>query len=276
MPLLRFYLLLGSFIALLSGDLLDEKIKNLVGNRFYQTNKNFIARVFQNRRAFYIQDRLQVKKVVDTLKENGLLPLKFGKPGMLYVSFQAKTSPLLLLKTTQAVLASMGYAYFMILEVNYKDSWSKAVFALKTEYALDPTLIATLFHKRGFIFADLKRDSLQNWSYYFGVRIPKLANTTTIIPSGNYLDLKEISGEYWLDMTYGGRLNIVANTPVWHPQISFFDASLHMLDFTRSADATSKISINVPDNVRFVKVSDVKNPLVLKGGIKVLLEPLQH
>ncbi|MFC3847804.1 hypothetical protein ACFOPX_04550 [Helicobacter baculiformis] len=274
--LLKYLIVLAGLHGLLSADTLETKIKNLIGEHFYQTNRNFIAKIFKNRNAFYIQDRLQIKKVVDALKENGLLPLKFSKPGVLRVSFQAKIPPLLLLKTTQSVLASMGYAYFMVLEVTYKDAWSKAVFTLKTEYALDPNLIASLFAKKGFVFADLKRNNLQDWSYYFGVRTPKLANTATIIPSGNYLDLKEISGEYWLDMAYSGRLHIMANTDAWHPQISFFDTSLHMLDFTHNPKPTSEITLDVPDSVRFIKVSDMENPIILKAGIRVLLEPLQR
>ncbi|WP_233709709.1 hypothetical protein [Helicobacter salomonis] len=254
---------------------MEDKIKNLVGEKFYQVNKNFIWRVFNKRETFYQQGQLQVKKVVDALKDNGLLPLKFGKPSTLQVSFQAKTSPLLLLKTIQSVLASMGYAYFTVLEVDYKDAWSKAVFTLKTEYALDPNLIAVLFARKGFILADLKRNNLRDWVYYFGVRTPKLANATTIIPSGNYLALKEISGEYWLDMGYSGRLHIIANTPEWYPQISFFDSSLHMLDFTHSVKATPQVNLDIPDRVRFIRISDMKNPLVLKAGIRVLLEPLQ-
>ncbi|WP_121020663.1 hypothetical protein [Helicobacter vulpis] len=265
-----------SWQGFLAGDALEDKIKNLTGERFYQTNKNFITRVFAKRDSFYTQGELRARKVVDTLKENGLLPLKFGKPSVLQVSFQAKTTPLLLLKTAQSVLASMGYAYFMVLEVDYKDTWSKAIFALKTEYALDPTLIASLFAKKGFVFTDLERHSLQDWVYYFGVRTPKIANSATIIPSGNYLALKEISGEYWLDMGYSGRLHIVANTNTWHPQISFFDESLRMLDFTHSTTPTSQISVDIPNRVRFIKVSDMKNPLILKAGIKVLLEPLKR
>ncbi|WP_235853159.1 hypothetical protein [Helicobacter labacensis] len=244
----------------LGGDALEDKIKNLVGERFYQTNRNFIARVFAKRGNFYTQGQLRAKKVVDTLKDNGLLPLKFGKPGVLHVSFQAKTSPLLLLKTTQSVLASMGYAYFMVLEVDYQDSWSKAIFALKTEYALDPTLIAALFAKKGFVFTDLERRSLQDWVYYFGVRTPKIANSATVIPSGNYLNLKEISGEYWLDMGYSGRLHIVANTDAWHPQISFFDSSLRMLDFTHSPTPTSQISLDIPDRCVSSKLATQKTP----------------
>lgn len=265
------------FGVLLLGGALEDKIHNLIGDRFYLTNRHFIDRVFKNSSSFYdAQGALQVRKVIDTLKSNGLLPLKFSKPSTLRVSFEAQSTPLLLLKTIQSVLSLMGYSYVMVLEMEYKQGWSKATFAFTTEYALDPTILANLFAKKGFVFNDLKRDNLQSWHYFFQVHMPKLANAISIIPTGHFRTLREISGEYWLDMAYGGKLHIIANTSNWQPKISFFDASLHMLDFVYNNTPTSKMSIFVPDQIRFIKISDMQNPIVLKNGIKVLLESSSH
>ncbi|WP_104740078.1 hypothetical protein [Helicobacter bizzozeronii] len=273
---LKYLILFISTASLLFGGALEDKIQNLIGDRFYLTNRNFIDRVFSNPNSFYDQQgNLQVRKVLQTLKANGLLPLKFKQPGTLRVSFEAQSSPLLLLKTIQSVLSLMGYSYVMVLEMERKQDWSKATFGFSTEYALDPTLLGELFAKKGFEFSDVKRDDLQNWHYAFQVRTPKLANATTIIPTGHFRALKEISGEYWLDMAYSGKLSIIAN-PDWQPQISFFDSSLQMRDFIYEKNPTSKISISIPDGVRFVKISDMQNPIVLKGGIKVLLESSKH
>ncbi|WP_240328662.1 hypothetical protein [Helicobacter suis] len=273
---MRLVLLIIAFYFSLSADALDTKIKSLMDHTFYQTNKNFIQRVFSHKEAFYEQGTLQIQKVINALKENGLLPLKFKKPSSLRVRFEAKTPPLLLLKTIRSVLSSMGYAYFPILEVTHNQDDSSATFALTTEYALDPTLLAKLFAKQGFTLLDLKRNSLKDWNYTFQVNTPKLAHATPIIPVSDGIELKEISGVYWLDMTDSGKLIIAANDKEWQPQVSFFDAMLHMLNYTATDTPTEKISLDITDKVRFVRVSDVNNPLVLKGGIKVWLEPLKR
>ncbi|GMB96214.1 hypothetical protein NHP22001_08030 [Helicobacter sp. NHP22-001] len=262
--------------ALLNADALEAKIKNLMDQEFYQVNRNFIHRVFQDRASFYNQGVLQIGKVLATLKDNGLLPLKFNRPALLQVRFVAKTSPLLLLKTIQSVLSSMGYTYFSVLQVQYKEDISSATFGLNTEYALDPTLAVRLFAKYGFNLVDLERKSLKDWDYSFMVQTPRLAYTTPLIPTGHALDLKEISGEYWLDITSPGHLVVFAHSAEWQPQVSLFDSSLHILKYMAAENPTEKISLHIGDKVRFVRVSDVNNPLVLKGGIKVLLQPTQH
>ncbi|CCM73713.1 hypothetical protein BN341_18380 [Helicobacter heilmannii ASB1.4] len=55
--------------------------------------------------------------------------------------------------------------------------------------------------------------------------------------------------------------------------MSLFDSSLHILKYMAAENPTEKISLHLDRKVRFVRVSDVNNPLVLKGGIKVLLQP---
>ncbi|CRF40364.1 hypothetical protein [Helicobacter ailurogastricus] len=262
--------------ALLNADVLDVKIKSLMDRSFYQTNQNFIRRIFEDRAAFYDQGALRIRKVLVALKDNGLLPLKFDRPALLQVRFVAKTSPLLLLKTIQSVLSSMGYAYFSVLQVQRQEDTSSATFSLNTEYALDPTLAAKLFAKYGFNLVDLERKSLKDWAYSFSVQTPHLAHATPLIPTGHALELKEISGEYWLDITSPGRLLVFANASLWQPQVSLFDASLHIIKYMAAENPTEKISLHIGDKVRFVRVSDVNNPLVLKGGIKVLLQPTRH
>ncbi|BEG56422.1 Putative periplasmic protein [Helicobacter sp. NHP21005] len=267
----------GAFLcALLSADALDSKIKNLMDRSFYQINKNFIHRVFQDRASFYDRGALQIRKVLTTLKENGLLPLKFNHPSLLQVRFVAKTSPLLLLKTVQSVLSSMGYAYFSVLQVQHQANTSSAIFTLNTEYALDPTLAARLFAKYGFDLVDLGRKNVKEWTYAFRVLTPRLAHATPLIPTGHALELKEISGEYWLDITSPGHLVVFARSAEWQPQVSLFDSSLHILKYMAAENPTEKVSLHIGDEVRFVRVSDVNNPLVLKGGIKVLLQPTRR
>ena len=54
------------------------------------------------------------KKILETLKNNGLLKLKFDSPKEVNIVFSSPTSPIFLLRTVNSVLASMGYSYFEI------------------------------------------------------------------------------------------------------------------------------------------------------------------
>ena len=67
-------------LQLLWGDVLDEKIKNLIGEKNYQVNANFIQNIFRDKSLFYTNGGINMKNVVQALKNNGLLILKFSSP----------------------------------------------------------------------------------------------------------------------------------------------------------------------------------------------------
>jgi len=79
-------------------DPLATKVKSFLSDKTYDENKGFINVIFDPKSAFYQNDRVDAVKVVQTLKENGLLKLFFKKPQEFRLNFKTNGSPLFFVK----------------------------------------------------------------------------------------------------------------------------------------------------------------------------------
>lgn len=79
-------------------ELLTQKIESFLEEGVYRQNRAFIEIIFSPKEEFYISDRVDVVKVVQTLKDNGLLNLFFEKPQELTLSFATSGAPLFFCK----------------------------------------------------------------------------------------------------------------------------------------------------------------------------------
>ncbi|WP_143428897.1 hypothetical protein [Helicobacter sp. 12S02634-8] len=250
-------------------DALDEKIQNLIGINAYQLNKNFIERIFKDKESFYTDGRIDIQKLVTTLKDNGLLTLKFDEPSELAITFVSQTTPIFLTRSINSALSSMGYSYFVVSRAQYADNIAKITFSFATEHALDPGIIISELAKRGYLFTDIKRNSLFDWEYDIELTEPKLANAREIAPSTEPIEVTEVSGEYWFGITGSGNITITAKTPYWRPRIVLYDKNLQIINLISQNTPSSKITFSILNGIRFIMVSDIRNPAIIKNGIQV-------
>lgn len=261
-------LLLSSVIF---GDTLDDKVRNLIGDRFYSLNKNFIDRLFKDKESFYEQDIIDIKKVVEILKDNGLLILKFDKPSDLNITFVSQTTPILLARSINSALSSMGYSYFAVSQAQYVGGIATITFNFSTEHALDPSIIISELNKRGYIFNDIKRKSIKDWEYNLKLLEPKLASARDIFPT-DVLEVAEVSGEYWFALHDSGNITIVTKARDWRPRIVFYDKNLQIVDLITQNTPVNKVAFSVLEGVSFIMVSDIQNPANVKNGIRIEFE----
>lgn len=252
----------------LHADILDEKVQNLIGMQSYNVNKNFIDRIFADRESFYSDGRLDIKKVVTKLKDNGLLILKFNEPGDLNITFASQTTPIFLARSVNSALSSMGYSYFAVSQAEYSKGMSKITFSFSTEHALDPSIIINELAKRGYIFLDIKRNSISNWEYDVELVNPKLANTKQL-EAPQTLQTTEVSGEYWFSIKGNGNITITANNSAWRPRIVLYDKNLQIINLITQSATTKQITLTILDGVSFIMVTDVQNPAIIKNGIQI-------
>ena len=251
------------------GDFLDDRIQNFIGEDMYKVNRNFIDKIFQDRQLFFQDGVLDNKKILETLKSNGLLNLKFDSPKEVNIVFSSHTSPIFLLRTVNSVLASMGYSYFEVKKAEYDGGIASIVFGFASEYMIDPLIILEEMNKRGYIFNNVKKINQQAWEYDVTLFDSRLSNAKNI-ELGDSIDLKEVSGEYWLQISdVWGNMSIIANNVDWKPKIVFFDKNLQIIDILKKHTNITNITFNVLKDVRFILVSDSKNPTALKSGIRV-------
>ena len=92
---------------------LSLKIKQLLGENAFARHVKFLNIIFSDTSAFITNERVDVAKVISTLKDNGLLDLFFTKPQELHLTFQSSGYPLFFVKIMSDTLQSMGYYRFI-------------------------------------------------------------------------------------------------------------------------------------------------------------------
>lgn len=248
--------------ALAFSDELDDKIKEIVGSSSYDSNKGFINTIFKNKSRFYANGQINIPAIVRELKNNGLISLKFPKPMDLNITFVSKTSPMLLTYTINSTLSAMGYSYFMVTHSSFKQGLASVRFSLVTEHSVDPTILINELQKRGFKTTDIRRKDMNNWEYLVSVENPRLSSAKPI-SIGESLHLREVSGEYWLQLRQTGNLTISTNS-AWIPHIVCYDRNLRITNIITPNRTFQKFNINVGDNVYFMMITDEKNPNKIK------------
>lgn len=254
-------------LQLLWGDVLDEKIKNLIGEKNYQVNANFIQNIFRDKSLFYTNGGINMKNVVQALKNNGLLILKFSSPLEVQLNFVARTSPVLLTRTINDILSSMGYAFFNVQKADYNNGITSLSFVFVTEHTPDLSIIMSELEKRGIRCIDIKHQNAQNWEYLLEIDNPQIPNARLLL-TNQPLVLRDVSGQYWLSLQTQGKIKISAQSK-WYPRIVLYDRNLRILDSISSQDSKTSVSVKVPQGVSFVMITDGNNPMNLRNGINV-------
>lgn len=258
-------------IGFIHADAFDDKVRNLMGESAYQTNANFLNRIFANKNNYYTGGRLDIAKMVYALKSNGLLSSRFGQPSEVRLAFVARTSPVLLTKIGNNVLSSMGYTYFIISRAELSGGLSSIEFSFNTEHSPDMGVIVDELGKRGFSCLDIKRLNAQQWEYMLEVNEPRLPNTKFLTKSVS-LKLREASGEYWLSLNGSGDLYIEPiDLSKWNPRVVLYDKNLNIVDMVSNVGSNSSLKLKVPQGVRFVMITDYDTPESLKDGVSVTL-----
>lgn len=256
----------------LFGDAFDDKLRNLMGEQSYQVNSNFVHRIFANKNMYYTSGRLDIAKIVYALKSNGLLSSRFGQPSEVKLTFTSRTSPILLTKIGNNILTTMGYSYFVISRAELSNGLSSIEFSFNTEHTPDMGIIIDELGKRGFVCLDINRINAQSWNYVLEVNDPQLPNTKFLAKAMS-LNLRETSGEYWLNLSGGGDLYIQATDfSKWNPRVVLYDKNLSIVDMVNNSGATTSLKVRVPQGVKFVMITDYDNQESLKEGISVRLQ----
>ena len=250
------------------GDALREKVRGLVSEREYSLNSNFINKIFADRNAFYTNGSLNIAKIVQSLKSNGLLNLRFSSPAEVALTFSARTSPILLSRTTNDILATMGYTYFNVQKAEYSNGLASITFVFSTEHAPDPLVIISSANRRGLNCIDIKRVNLQKWEYLLELDSLQIPNSATLTPTQS-TPLRDVSGQYWINIQTQGSLQI-SSPQKWYPRIVLYDRNLVIVDtLLESKSPQNSASIRIPQGVSFVYITDANNPSNLKKGITV-------
>ena len=248
--------------------MLDEKIEALLGHQAYEHNRAFIEIIFSPRSSYYTNENVDVVKVVEQLKENGLLNLFFDKPRQLELTFSTNGHPLFFVKLMSDTLRDMGYYRYITKESKLENSGFSWSISLMSEYATDPTLLRRELLKRGCEIDDIVRRSDTQWNYKIDTTMAHLKLTP--LHDKDDLTYKRLNFEKWLDVAAIKKLTLWSlKGNNWYPYIAFYDRSLRLLKVYKRDKKTWQIVLALPRDAAYMKIADLYSLKNIKNGLRL-------
>jgi hypothetical protein len=238
------------------GDALEKKIKAYIDSDRYEDNRDFINIIFSPKRSFYRGGEVNSVKVLATLKENGLLKLHLGRTKNLELHFKTEESPLLFLKIMKDALRNIGYYKYITISSAYDGSEFTWSIRTRSESIIDPLAFKRELDKVNARVVSIDRKRATEWSYKIDVqraflRVPSLRY-------GKKLSLKRSLYAHWVNVKNINKITIVSSRRNhWYPNIAYYDEKLNFVQVVKKDEKTKKISIQIPQTVKYIKISDI-------------------
>jgi len=235
---------------------LDMKIKSLLDEATYTKNEAYINIIFSPKSDFIINDRVDSVKVVQTLKDNGLLNLYFKKPQQLRINFHTSDNPTFFVKIMGDALRNMGYYRYVTKESKLNETGFIWSITLKAEYVTDPQVLQKELDNSGSKIVDVTRHTQTEWTFSVDMRDAFLA--VEMLYDGERVELNRSLYSYWLDVSGIEKLKIESSyRNSWYPYITYFDSSLHLLKVVKKDTKRRAMYLSIPQNAKYIKISDI-------------------
>ena len=237
-------------------DPLTIKIKSFLDENSYENNKDFINVIFDPKSSFYIKDRVNVVKVIQTLKDNGLLNLFFKSPQEFRLNFKTSGFPIFFVKIMEDTLRNIGYYRYVTTASNFDASRFTWSINLTSEYATDPLILQNELHKSGCNIIDVEKNRPKEWTYTIDIGNGYL-NVRAIHPDEEF-KLKRSLYAHWLNVSKIRSLKIKSSRRNrWYPYIAYYDSSLHLLKLIKRDKISKSLTLSMPKNAKYMKISDL-------------------
>lgn len=269
--LLSFYSSYAEIIEKAEGeDLLIKKIQSLVEPEVFARDKAYIEIIFSPKDEYYVDEKtVNSVKVIQTLKDNGILNLFFEKPREINISFKTEGSALFFVKIMSDTLRNIGYYRYVTQESNLKNSEFTWKISLTSEYATDPVILSRELAKSGCKIVDVVRESATDWTYIIDMTASKL--NTKVLTDGEEIQLKRSLYSYWLDVSKIKKLKITSSyRNSWYPYIAYYDKSLNLLRVVKKDVKRRRITLDMKEDTHYLKISDIYTLKNIKDALVLM------
>ncbi len=255
-------------VSLYAESPLFEKVKSLIGDAAYAKHHSYIKIIFANERAYYTGAAVDVVKVAQTLKKNGLLQLFFKKPQEIELSFTTNGEALFFVKMVEDALQNMGYYNYLLEDASLNNSEFVWRIKLTSEYIMDPTVFKKELAKSSAYLVNIERISATQWKYDIDISNAHL--NAYKLRNNNAVKLKRSQYAYWIDVRYSDVLNIKSlNRNSWYPYIAIYDNRLRLLDIVKKDKVMERIRLRLPRDAAYVKLDDIYSMKNIKDGLQI-------
>jgi hypothetical protein len=273
--LLLILLFINTLSSSLSADMLQDKIENIMKKEDVVLHRNLLNVLFKDRDKFYTNsshETLNLAKILTTLKENGLMDLKFSNPTTFHAVFVFYGHTIKSLKVINDTLKSIGYYYYNINEIQKDGDALYYSIDFKTEYAIDPTILYSELIKSNAKLINIEKIGEDNWKYFIDTRFSSLANAMKV-PNNEKIKLGKPLKPYFVEINRARKLKIINHRlNHWYPYLVFYDSNLNILKVYKNESAFRNATFNIPSGTKFIKISDLYNLINIKRGISIILK----
>jgi len=267
--LVKYLILFTLFSQLTFAGSIEKEVENILGKASFSANKGLVSVLFKKRTDFFRGNKVDILKVLQTLKKNDLLDLRFQETTTIQLSFATtETKPLLFIKTIKDVLNSLGYNHTLTAKALRDTSGFLWKVTIRSASVIDPVVLAKEVRKRGGYLNSVKRYSKDNWRY--NVDIYRAHLLAKKLPLNKEVSLKKPLKPYWIETTGARTIKIDSkNGNKWHPYIVFYDADLNILDNYTKERKSYNATLKIPNGSKYVKISDIYTLENIKRGLKI-------
>jgi len=252
------------------GDMIDDKVKSLIGVKKYSSAKKIIHILLGDKKQYYNSDgSIEVVKLLRVLKKNGFMRLDLEGVKSVNITFTTKANPLLFLKILNNALNSMGFNFYITKKaIKTDDSFSWEI-QMNTEYLVDPVVLGNELKKNGCAIIDIQKQENNNWHYFISTANAKVISKK-IIPEVSYKLAKPIKS-YWLGFDDTPQTIYIKSYPLnrWHPYIVFYDASLNILSVISNDEIVKDLKLDIPMGTKYMMIDDKYTLSNIRSGLKI-------
>lgn len=274
MDLIKKFLLVSIFVVSLNANqALFEKIENLIGTPEYNKHKNLISLIFKKQYQYTTVNGLNYQTILKTLKDNGLLHLAFDAPKDIEITFKIQNYPIKSMKILKDTLKSIGYYYYFTKKATY-DGENRLIWTikLKTEGAIDPLIFSEELLKNECKILDITKEINDKWVYTIDASFATLSDATYLTTNEKVIFKKPLS-PYFLKIDEASRIFINSRRlNKWLPYVVFYDENLSVLKVYKNDTVTRSITLSIPENTRYIKISDLYTLFNIKRGLSVTIK----
>ena len=247
---------------------LEEKVRSLIGDEAYARNEAFINIIFSPKERFEQEGRVDVVRVVDTLRENGLLTLFYDAPKTLELTFETNGTPQFFMTLMSDTLRDMGYYHYLTDSAQLSNAGYIWRIMMESEYATDPTALQRELSRRGCRILDIERTSDTRWRYFIDMSGAHLKLKP--LEPGKKVTMKRLVYPRWLDVSKASKLTLWSlKGNNWYPYIAFYDDDLRLLKLYKRDKKSWQIIINLPRGCAYVKIADLYSRKNMNAGLSV-------
>lgn len=259
--------------SIVYGNIIEDKVKNIIGVRDYNINSKLIHFLYKNENKFIINNDIKYYKLFNSLKKNGLLNLKLKQPQDITITYQINNNFMMGYYILNNIMHSLGYNYYLTQEFNKKNNILKWKIIFKAEYMMDSVFFLKELKKKSCKILDISNVGFNNWVYKIDCKEISL-NETLKIDINERVKFQKPLRPYFLKIENNGEVLEVKSNKLnhWFPSIVFFDKDLNILKVIKKNIQYRKVKIIIPINSKYIRITDLYNLINIKRGLTITVK----